>query len=80
MVCFCVLTVVLIPGSCTCQNYIKLNTSVHKDVHVRSELTLWLEIVIISSVHFTSDVNSQGGWVTVLREVLYGSLPPLMNL
>lgn len=52
----------------------------HKDVYVRSELTLWLELVTISCVHFTSDVNSQGGWVIVLREVLYGSLPPPMNL
>lgn len=31
----------------------------HKDVYVRSELTLWLEIVIISCVHFASDVNSR---------------------
>lgn len=52
----------------------------HKDVYVRSELTLWLEMVIISCVRFTSDVNSRGGWVIVLREVLYGSLPSLMNL
>lgn len=52
----------------------------HKDVYLMSELTLWLEIVIISCVHFTSDVNSWGGWVTVLREVLYGPWSPLMNL
>lgn len=65
---------------CTCENDIKFNSNMHKDVYVRSELTLWLEMVIISCVHFTSDVNSQGGWVIVHREVLYGSLPSLMNL
>lgn len=50
-----------------------------KDVEVRSELTLWLEIVIISCVHFTTHINSRRGWITILREFLCVSLPPLMN-